>query len=280
MSRAARVDVVVPTGSPLTLAARRAQPLSDALNQRLGPYSPPLAIEQVDVCDSTNTRLSERARAGDYSPCLLVAREQTAGRGRAGRGWLGVPGQALTFSLGLPMAPREWSGLSVAVGVALAEALSASVGNQVQVKWPNDLWVDGRKLAGILVETVGTAAPNLRSLRYVVTGVGINIQAPVVPDARNAPVGLADLLPGCTPGRALECVAGPLLDALLAFERDGFAPWQPRFAACDALADVPVQLSDGTQGVACGVGPDGALRLRTAAGMTDVTAGDVSVRPR
>jgi BirA family biotin operon repressor/biotin-[acetyl-CoA-carboxylase] ligase len=74
-------------------------------------------------------------------------------------------------------------------------------------------------------------------------------------------------------------VAAPLVAAMLAFERDGFAPFQARFAARDALAGRAVRLSDGTEGNACGVGPQGALRVQTAAGMRDISSQEVSVRP-
>src|SRR4051812_25393713 len=90
-----------------------------------------------------------RARAGEMDPVLLVAERQTSGRGRLGRGWRSAPGESLTFSLGLKLGPADWSGLSLAVGVSLAETLHP----RIQLKWPNDLWVGDRKLGGILIET-------------------------------------------------------------------------------------------------------------------------------
>jgi BirA family biotin operon repressor/biotin-[acetyl-CoA-carboxylase] ligase len=92
-----------------------------------------------------------------------VAEHQTRGRGRLGRGWGRSAGASLTFSLSLPLAPRDWSGLSLAVGVALADALEPPLDGAVPrigLKWPNDLWLDrrpgsGRKLGGVLIETAG-----------------------------------------------------------------------------------------------------------------------------
>src|SRR5436305_15350183 len=87
-------------------------------------------------------------RAADLQPCLLVAEHQTHGHGRNGRVWQAAPGASLTFSLALPLAPKDWSGLSLAVGVALAQALdppqagaAASDAPRIGVKWPNDLWL-------------------------------------------------------------------------------------------------------------------------------------------
>ena len=122
--------------------------------------------------DSTNTRLLERARAGDTQACLLVAEDQFAGRGRHGRTWTSAPGSIPRVFSGLHYAPADFGGLSLAVGVALAEALH----EQVRLKWPNDLWLvdadgNGRKLGGILIETVGAPA----GARQVVVGVGLNI---------------------------------------------------------------------------------------------------------
>jgi BirA family biotin operon repressor/biotin-[acetyl-CoA-carboxylase] ligase len=119
--------------------------------------------------DSSNTELMRRARAGRTEPVLLVAERQSAGRGRLGRAWQSAAGDSLTFSLGLPLAPADWAGLSLAVGVSVAESLHP----RIRLKWPNDLWVDDRKLAGILIETA--SAGGSAAARYAVVGIGINI---------------------------------------------------------------------------------------------------------
>ena len=113
---------------------------------------PTFTVEVLPRIDSTSSELMRRARDGLVEPVLLAAEEQTAGRGRMGKGWHSRAGQSLTFSLALPLAPADWSGLSLAVGVSLAESLHPDV----QLKWPNDLWLQQRKLGGILVETAGT----------------------------------------------------------------------------------------------------------------------------
>jgi BirA family biotin operon repressor/biotin-[acetyl-CoA-carboxylase] ligase len=168
-----------------------------ALQQRMQAVEPGFTLEVVESLASTNTALLERAAAaraaatvpasvsgpapatvsagagcslpGPWTSCLLVAQEQTQGRGRQGRAWHAQPGSSLTFSLGLRLAPQDWSGLSLAVGVALADALDPARGPssgsedaapRILLKWPNDLWLrdaqaagGGRKLGGVLIET-------------------------------------------------------------------------------------------------------------------------------
>jgi len=254
--------------------------------QALVPRLPAFTVEVLPEIDSTNTELMRRARDGLLEPVLLVAERQTAGRGRLGRGWHSRPGQSLTFSLGLPMAPASWSGLSLVAGISLAEQLDP----QVQLKWPNDLWLHQRKLGGILVETASHTggASDAAGRRLVVVGVGINIARPETSalqapagdaPAPMAPSGLAEVLVGITAGEALERVAAPLVNDLLRFETAGFAGFQPRFARLDALAGRSVRLSDGTEGLARGVDAEGALLVETREEMRRVTSAEVSVRP-
>ena len=97
---------------------------AEAIWQAVAPQLPGFTIEVLPCIDSTNTELMRRARAGRCEPILLVAEQQTAGRGRLGREWhSGTDAASLTFSLGLPLAPLDWSGLSLAVGVSVAESL-------------------------------------------------------------------------------------------------------------------------------------------------------------
>lgn len=254
---------------------------AERLWEELSPLEPAISIEVAAEIGSTNTELLERARRGDTSPCLLVAEHQTAGRGRQGRGWQSAPGDSLTFSLGLPYAPREWSGLSLAVGVAVAEALH----EQVKLKWPNDLWLvddhgSGRKLGGILIETL--ALPAGEPQRHVVIGIGLNIALPAATgDARNAPAALRELDGQLTAPAAWARIAPPLWRAVKAFEIDGFGPFAERYAARDLLRGRAVQTThaDATEGIAAGVDAHGALLVHTAAGMRRIESGEVSVRP-
>jgi len=249
-------------------------PHAENVWQAVVPHLPGFTVEVLPEIDSTNSELMRRARAGQGEPVLLVAQRQTAGRGRLGRPWTTGEGDALTFSLGLPLAPADWSGLSLAVGVAVAEALHP----RISLKWPNDLWVDGRKLAGILVETAGVgAAPP--SPRYAVIGVGVNIAPRSGEGLATPPAALRELWPEADAPAALGRIALPLAQALKAFEGLGFAPFRARYEARDLLRDRPVTLSDGTAGTACGVDEVGALLVHTASGMRSVTSAEVSVRP-
>ena len=287
---------------------------AEALWQRLLPLLPDLSVEVVARTDSTNTRLIERARAAggdpeapitrpgqldaqtsrqitphgrrlvDLAPMLLVAEQQTRGRGRMGRDWQSTPVDSLTFSLALPLAPADWSGLSLAVGLALAEALDpvASPAGEatpprIGLKWPNDLWLieepgAGRKLGGILIETVSVGRH-----RMCVVGVGLNIRPHDYEGFVAA--SLDELLPGIDAPSALARVAEPLVRELLRFEREGFAPLVERYARRDVLRGqrVTTTLGEALTGMAEGVDAAGALLLR-AGELRRIVSGEVSVR--
>ncbi len=258
---------------------------AEAIWQSVVPTLPGFTVEVLPSIDSTNSELMRRARGGLMEPVLLVAEEQTAGRGRVGKGWHSRRGQSLTFSLALPMAPASWSGLSLAVGVSLANSLHPDV----RLKWPNDLWLHERKLGGILVETASTGETP-QGARMVVIGIGLNVARPDAEAVASlggtpmalppmAPAGLSEILVGVTAGEVLARVAPALAQDLQAFESQGFAAFAQRFAQRDALQGRGVQLSDGTRGTACGVGEDGALQVLTEQGMRHVTSAEVSVRP-
>ncbi|WP_338414788.1 biotin--[acetyl-CoA-carboxylase] ligase [uncultured Sphaerotilus sp.] len=256
---------------------------AETLWQDLEPQAPGLSVEVLAETGSTNTLLLDRGRQGLDAPCLLVAERQSAGRGRLGRVWWSQAGQALTFSLGLKLAPADWSGLSLAVGLALAEALGEHIG----LKWPNDLWLrgDDRKLGGILIEVAPLAEPGLRpGERWVVIGVGLNMaplpETPQDPDTfRTGYACLQEFEPALTAPQVLHRVAGPLLRAVLAFESDGLSTLHARYAARDVLTGRSVQAGALT-GLACGLSADGSLQVRDALGaLHTLHSGEVSVRP-
>lgn len=274
---------------------------AEALWETLAPSLPGFTVEILAEIDSSNSELMRRFRGAgsatpQTAPTLLVAEQQTAGRGRLGRNWHSQRADSLTFSLGLPLLPADWSGLSLVVGISLAESLDpfppAAGHSRIGLKWPNDLWLTGpegeRKMGGILVETA-----SWEGVRYLVVGVGINIRpvdftspvepmevAPAVPAL--PPGCLQDLLPGIDAAQALLRVVPPLVQALQAFEQFGFAPFQARFGARDVLAGRNVQLTEGKHvvtGSAHGVAENGALLVLTASGMKAITSSEVSVRP-
>ena len=311
---------------------------AEALWEQLEPCLPGLSVEVLAQTESTNSLLLERARvgsgchnapvttpgelehirsrggdtgssgpfgrrAGDTQPTLLVAEQQTLGRGRQGRSWHSRSGQSLTFSLALALAPPDWLGLSLAVGVALADALDPPEPGRrprLGLKWPNDLWLidvagsapaggvpcrPGRKLAGVLIETVAVG-----SRRMVVVGVGVNV-APLAAATAGEPrdfgsghACLQELDAAATAPTALHCIALPLVKALHQFEREGFAGFATAYARRDLLRGLAIETSDALRGnslasgIAEGVGTNGALLLRTASGLQEVSSGEVSVR--
>ncbi len=310
---------------------------AEGLWERLVPLLPGISVEVLARVESTNTRLLERARAfsgdrdgpvtrpgdldgqqaapqrtphgrrqGDLQPCLLVAEDQTRGRGRMGRDWVSQAGHSLTFSLSLPLAPAQWGGLSLAVGLALAEALDprpvgegliepGTVQPRIGLKWPNDLWLldptdpslgtkprRGRKLGGILIETVSVGQQ-----RMCVVGVGLNIDTlgPAVQEGlAHGYASLQELDSSMTAPLTLARVAVPLVQTLLRFERQGFEPLVAAFLRRDLLRGHAVSTSapEPLQGVAEGVDEQGALLVRVGHGeqqtVRRVLSGEVSVR--
>lgn len=292
---------------------------AEALWAQLEPLLPGLSVEIVRSSVSTNSALVERARATghhrdsdlievaqvrrsvegaafgrravDTQPCLLVAEHQSGGRGRQGRSWQSSPGASLTFSLCLPLAPTDWSGLSLAVGVALCEALDpprASGPQRIGIKWPNDLWLldgtdpsagagIGRKLGGILIETVAAG-----SQRLAVIGIGLNVRAFDAAQLTTGFAALQEIEPDASAPMQLARVALPLVQALKRFEAVGFAAFTEGFAARDLLRGRRVSTTHPgvSEGIAQGVSTQGALLLRTPEGTLSITSGEVSVRPQ
>ena len=259
----------------------------EAIWQAVEPTLPGFTCEMLPTVDSTNTELMRRFKAGQPEPIVLIAEQQSAGRGRLGRQWHSQRGDSLMFSLGMPLSPADWSGLSLAVGVSLADSLDPANTPQhhIALKWPNDLWLvkkhghvmQERKLGGILVETA-----TLEGRRYVVIGVGINVRAlewRLQESTAVAPSCLQNLQPDAGVASTLLRVLPPLVQTVLAFAQFGFAPFQARFAVRDVLTGRDVQLSDGTHGQAHGVTETGALLVHTSGGMKEITSSEVSVRP-
>ncbi len=243
------------------------------IRRAVEPALPGLAVEVLAQIDSSNSELMRRARDGRMDPVLLIAQRQTAGRGRMGRQWVSGDGatSSLAFSLGLPLSPSDWSGLSLAVGLGIVQSLHPDL----RLKWPNDIWWHERKLAGILIETASVGAA-----RYAVVGVGINIGMRDGTGLATPPAWLQELLPGIDAPAALLRMAAPLMRTIKTFEMHGFAPFRDGFNERDALHGLEIALSDGTFGIAQGVDDSGALQVRTAVGLTRITSSEISVRAR
>ncbi len=268
---------------------RLAQPLDliDAvvLRAALGRRVPQL--EQVEVLwriDSTSSELRRRQAAGAHGRQLLIAETQTSGRGRLGRSWNSPPAANLYLSLGwrLQRPAAALGGLSLALGVAVAEALRALGVDQLGLKWPNDILRHGRKLGGLLVELGG----ELGGPSDVVLGLGLNVRMPAAAgDTIDQPwadlVDLADA--GRLPRRldiAVEVIAA-LVAALETYDREGFAAFHARFESLDVLCGREVRLREGDRqsiGVVLGVDREGGLRVHHAGAERVYRGGEVSLR--
>ena len=235
-------------------------------------------VEVLAECDSTNTLLLSRAEAGAAAGSVVVAQHQTTGRGRRGRSWLSAAGDSLTFSLlwRFP-AGQVLSGLSLAVGVAIARSLDIS---GILLKWPNDVLLNGRKLAGVLVEVV----PGTRSAAVVV-GVGINLRLPAAmsDEVRQSAAALdqADAMPPSA-NKLLAHLLAEIYETLGRFAQHGFAAFRDEWLMRHAFEGQTVRLLSDfgppVEGRCQGVDGDGALLLGTPAGVQRIISGEVSLR--
>ncbi len=237
------------------------------------PPSPPPLVRLAAV-ESTQAHLFALAAVGAVDRTVVVADHQSAGRGRRGRAWRDAPGASLLASvLVRPATPvRGWPVFSLLTAVAVAEALRRTAGVEARLKWPNDVLVHGRKIAGILLEARVAGEESA-----LVIGVGINLaQREFGPD-----------LAGRATSVALAAGAAPPRDALLATLLERFDAWRARFETEGAapvrarwleLADTigrPVDV-DGVRGIAVDLDADGALLVEADDGVRRVVAGELA----
>jgi len=257
-----------------------------AIASGLGPAARRFDVDVLASCDSTNAVMLRRAEEGAPSGSVIIAEEQTAGRGRRGRHWFASPGDSLTFSLLWRFAPGTApAGLSLAVGVAVARALETGSrdGNPdagaVLLKWPNDILKGGRKLGGILVELI-PGAPHA-----AVIGIGINLRLPagMPPEVRatSAPISESPDTPDVN--ELYAALLSELLVTLDAFGAKGFASireeWLRRNAFQDAAVTLTSDFAPPANGICRGVDADGALLLEVGGRIERVLSGEVSLRP-
>jgi BirA family biotin operon repressor/biotin-[acetyl-CoA-carboxylase] ligase len=219
------------------------------------------------VTDSTNARARELALAGAPDGTVVTASEQSAGRGRQGRTWSAPPGKALLMSAIVRDLTRRDALLPLAVPVAVAEACDAFAGRRCGIKWPNDIWIDGRKLSGILLE--GRPQEG-----WAVIGIGLNVgtEHEEFPEELRESATSLQIESGADPG-----VEAALDAVLLALDR-----WlgQPADAVVAAWRERDVLLGDrirwnGGEGTAAGIDKEGSLLVDTDAGRVALDAGEV-----
>ena len=270
----------------------------DAAADRVGPFSRRIAV--YDVIGSTNEEAIRLAGLGAPEGTAVIADTQTAGRGRAGRLWFSPPGVGLYVSVVLRPDHRgagassavfaPWTRfITLGAGVAVADGIRSATGLPVAIKWPNDVVIDdgsgpraaerrSRKLAGILAEASGapTAPP------HIVVGFGINVGAARYP---------GELMARAT---SLEAEAGRpidrgvvLVETLAAFARryaeigagrirDVLTRWRELSPSSSGARVILPRAERAVHGTTAGLGDNGALRVRTAAGIEEVVSGEVT----
>lgn len=248
--------------------------LSDAL-------APRLTVDVYSSIDSTNAEVLRRFATTTGKGLVVLAESQDAGRGRRGRVWQSPFAQNLYFSMGwcFEGGAAALEGLSLVVGVSLVEALLALGLEQARLKWPNDVLVDGRKLAGILLEITGDPT----GLCKVVIGIGVNANMVNAGGSIDQPwVSIRQVLGGMVDRNQLTILlAEKLLANLYIFEQHGFAAFAGTWHELDAFLHQEVIVTQGERriiGTAAGVNQAGELRLDIDGVIQHFNGGEVSLR--
>lgn len=254
---------------------------ADLLNATAIAAALPESAGHVEVLwqtTSTNSLLLERARDLSIHRNAVLAEQQTGGRGRRGRTWASPLAQNLYLSIGwhFEQGIAQVEGLSLAVGVAVVECLQAQGFTGLSLKWPNDIWLHGRKLAGVLIEVGG----DLSGQFHLVLGLGLNSHMPL--DEAKAQ-GWASLLEQQLVNR--NRLAAQLIQALTqlleAFPERGFVAFQEAWNRLNGLAGRAVLIDQAgawEEGECLNAGANGGLLVRTPAGIKTLLGGEVSLR--
>lgn len=272
------IDVFTVTGKGYSLHAAMQLLNEQAINARLDNGR--LAV--IPVIDSTNQYLLDRMdtlQSGD----ACVAEYQQAGRGRRGRQWFSPFGSNLYLSMywRLEQGPAAAMGLSLVIGIVLAEALQEQGAPDIRVKWPNDIYLDDRKLAGILVELTGKTG----DAAQIVIGAGINLamRAPAADVINQGWINLQEAGVSVDRNALSALIVNKMRTALVEFEQEGLAPFIERWARLDNFINRPVKLLIGDReifGIARGIDQQGGLILEQDGVRKSWVGGEISLRPQ
>lgn len=272
------IDVFTVTGKGYSLPAAMQLLDEQAINARLDNGR--LAV--IPVIDSTNQYLLDRMdtlQSGD----ACVAEYQQAGRGRRGRQWFSPFGSNLYLSMywRLEQGPAAAMGLSLVIGIVLAEALQEQGAPDIRVKWPNDIYLDDRKLAGILVELTGKTG----DAAQIVIGAGINLamRAPAADVINQGWINLQEAGVSVDRNALSALIVNKMRTALVEFEQEGLAPFIERWARLDNFINRPVKLLIGDReifGIARGIDQQGGLILEQDGVRKSWVGGEISLRPQ
>ena len=272
------LDIYTVTGKGYSLPAPMQLLNEEAILSQL--HQPNLAI--IPVIDSTNQYLLERMnelQSGD----ACIAEYQQAGRGRRGRQWFSPFGANLYMSIywRLEQGPAAAMGLSLVIGIVIAETLQQLGAQDVRVKWPNDLYLQDRKLAGILVELTGKTG----DAAQIVMGAGINLamRGAEAAQINQGWINLQEAGIAIDRNDLAAKLINSLREALPLFERDGLAPFTERWKALDNFFNRPVKLLIGEReihGIARGIDKQGGLLLEQDGEVKSWVGGEISLRPQ
>ena len=271
------LDVFTVTGKGYSLAAPL-QLLDEAL---IHTHLENPGIAVIPVIDSTNQYLLDRMDQLE-SGFACVAEYQQAGRGRRGRKWFSPFGANLYLSMywRLEQGPAAAMGLSLVIGIVMAEVIQSLGAENVRVKWPNDLYLNDRKLAGILVELTGKTG----DAAQIVMGAGINLgmRGEGTSEINQGWINLQEAGVTIDRNQLAASIINSLRAALPLFERDGLAPFIQRWEKLDNFINRPVKLLIGERevyGIARGIDKQGGLLLEQEGVIKSWVGGEISLRP-
>jgi BirA family biotin operon repressor/biotin-[acetyl-CoA-carboxylase] ligase len=259
----------------LDAASIRAQLLDTSL-QKLH------CLDIIPETDSTNRHILKHKDVSTGKHAIVMAEHQTAGRGRRGRPWLSPFGCNLYFSLlnKLEHSYNKLEGYSLIIAIALARVLRSQIDAGIGIKWPNDLYWQGKKLGGILIELSGEAGAPVA----VVTGVGLNVNMMGTQTEIDQPwTSLRSIFNGALISR--NTLAAMLIHeintCLDEFFTHGISPFLDEWRQFDLTYEQNITIKTGNEdisGIALGITPSGALQVKTSQGLQTFLSGDVSIR--
>ena len=237
-------------------------------------------LDIVPAIDSTNTALIARAQGESIDGHVLMAELQTQGRGRRGRKWISPFGRNVMLSTGFQLSAQSSNigSISLAIGVAVAKAIEEVTNLSIQLKWPNDIYLNDQKLGGILIDLLH-AGPPVKLL----LGIGLNIHAaPDGLDSPNAPaIALADVVPGPSRHEVVSTLLNELVSTIRQYWEEGFESFVAAWSERDVFAGQFLHvdgLNEEVEGWNRGIDGSGALQLETNRGLRKIIGGDVTIR--
>ncbi|MDH5547315.1 MAG: bifunctional biotin--[acetyl-CoA-carboxylase] ligase/biotin operon repressor BirA [Gammaproteobacteria bacterium] len=263
---------------------RLAEPLELLDEKRIRSFirNSQLNLTILEEVDSTNRYLMQKRGNTPEKASACLAERQTSGRGRRGRAWVSPFGANIYMSLSWQFAKgiNAIEGLSLVVAIAVVSALERQGATGLKIKWPNDIYYEGQKLAGILIELAGEASGPC----HLVIGIGINVNMPPsISQQIDQPwIDLSSIFNGTISRNVLVgLVLDHLVEKVDEFEQVGFEPFREQWKQYDYLYNKPIDICDhdsSRQGIAKGIDESGALLVKFEGTVQRLLSGDVSVR--